>query len=91
MFTRTTVNAHVTYEVMSKKEREIVTESLEATLEKCGSVDKAELMLSKKHKGCLVSLKGITYEKVTYGLEEEEFYKLAKEIKREELTEDLAE
>lgn len=84
MFTRTIVNAEVTYNLIAKVDGKVETTQEVATLDKCATKEKAELLLSKQHKGAIVDIISVDFAKITYGIEECDFYAHAKVIKTAE-------
>lgn len=84
MFTRTVVNAEVTYNLIVKVDGKVETTEEVAILDKCATQEKAELLLSKKHKGAIVDIISVDFAKITYGISEDDFYAHAKVIKTSE-------
>lgn len=86
MFTRTLVTAEVSVERIYKDKEtgEIIKDYFEETLPNCKTRDKAEILLNKQHKGCVVSILDIKFKQEKRSMTDEQFL-LNSDVKSEKI------
>lgn len=87
--TRTTIYANVVAEKLSKgADGNIVTDTIEETIPGCDTREKANIILTKEHKGAIVTIQSITFYSETRKISDDDFYEHSEIVKSEELDEE---
>lgn len=86
---RTTIFAEVVAEKLYKDSNgQIVTDMIEETLMNCDTRQKADIILTKEHKGALVTIQSISFRSETREMSDDDFYIHSKVIKTGNLDEE---
>ena len=86
---RTIIFADVVAEKIYKYSNgQIVTDMIEETIMKCNTRQKANIILTKEHKGALVTIKSISFRSETREMSDDDFYIHSKLIKTGNLDEE---
>lgn len=83
MITRSTIMAIVYFEKIWKDADGVHTETMEEKIPKCENKEKAEIILTKEHKGSIVSIIDAQFIMTTRGIEDEKFDELSTIIAEE--------
>lgn len=87
--TRTTVYANVVAEKLYKDANgTLATDMIEETIPGCDTREKADIILTKEHKGAIVTIQSISFYGVTRKMSDDDFYENSDIVKSEELDEE---
>lgn len=87
--TRTTVYADVVAEKLYKDANgTLATDMIEEIIPGCDTREKADIILTKEHKGAIVTIQSITFYSETRKMSDDDFYEHSEIVKSEELDEE---
>lgn len=87
--TRTTIYANVVAEKLYKDANgTLVTDMIEVTIPGCDTREKADIVLTKEHKGAIVTIQSITFYSETRKMSDDDFYAHSEVVKSEGLNEE---
>lgn len=87
--TRTTIYATVVAEKLYKDANgTLATDMIEETIPGCDTREKAEIILTKEHKGAFITIQSIRFRGETRKMSDDDFYEHSEVVKSEEIDEE---
>lgn len=80
--TRTTIFAEVVAEKLYKDANgQLVTDTIEETIMNCDTRQKADIILTKEHKGAIITIQSISFTCETRKMSDDDFYSHSEVVK----------
>lgn len=87
--TRTTIYAHVVFDIIRKNESgKVESDTMETTLANCDTRMKADIMLAKEYPKAIVTVNSINFTAEKRKMSDDVFYANSEFVSTEELSED---